>query len=130
MVARTRADVEPVVETTADPQQPEYDFDPEEAPPVEREYDLNEVVEVAPEEDETTTTRNFMGQPAVVVDEVVDTGVRAGERAYRVRTWTDVGPIFYGTELVEMKAGVAYDVPHRIYEYLQIRGLLWEQQAQ
>jgi hypothetical protein len=80
---------------------------------------------------ETTSTSNFMSEDAVVVDEIQDLGVVVvdpEQSDYIVRVVVDVGPVFYGQERIEMKRGHRYRVPPHIYQYLQRRDLLWEQQ--
>jgi hypothetical protein len=87
--------------------------------------------DVAHEEPPMTTTKNFMGTEAAIVDEVEDLGivvVDPSEDDYVVRVIEDIGPVYYGSELVEMKKGHRYRVPPHIYEYLKDRDLLWEQQ--
>jgi hypothetical protein len=97
----------------------------------EDDYTEDEVVEATIVESETTSTKNFMSEDAVVVDEIQDLGVVVvdPEQAdYIVRVIVDVGPVFYGQERIEMKRGHRYRVPPHIYDYLQRRDLLWEQQ--
>ena len=86
--------------------------------------------EVLPES-VTTDTRNFMSEDAVVVDEIQDLGVIVvdpDQEDYIVRVIVDIGPVFYGSEQIEMKRGHRYRVPPHIYQYLQKRDLLWDQQ--
>lgn len=77
-----------------------------------------------------TTTQNFMGSAPVIVNEVQDSGIRVvqGVKVRRVRTIEDIGPVFYGDDLIELKKGRLYEVPEHIYEYLRTRDKLWEQQ--
>lgn len=98
----------------------------------EDDYAEDEVVEATVEDaSETTSTKNFMLEDAVVVDEIQDLGVVVVDPEqddYIVRVIVDVGPVFYGPERIEMKRGHRYRVPPHIYQYLQKRDLLWEQQ--
>lgn len=88
----------------------------------------------APEEVDTsslTSTSNFMNAQPEIVDEIVDLGVVVKEpeaSSYVVRVIEDVGPVYYGPELVELKRGRRYRVPAHIHRYLSDRSLLWEQQ--
>ena len=77
-----------------------------------------------------TTTQNFMGTAPVIVNEVQDSGIRIveGVKVRRVRTIEDIGPVFYGDDLIELKKGRLYEVPEHIYDYLRTRDKLWEQQ--
>lgn len=77
-----------------------------------------------------TTTQNFMGGAPVIVNEVQDTGIRIveGTKVMRVRVIEDIGPVFYGDDIIELKKGRLYEVPEHIHEYLRTRDKLWEQQ--
>lgn len=80
----------------------------------------------------TTSTANFMGEEAEIVDEIEDLGlvvVDPEADGYVVRVIADIGPVYYGQELVEMKKGHKYRVPPHIYKYLADKDLLWEQQG-
>lgn len=84
-----------------------------------------------PEEVTLTTTQSLMAQPEpTIVNEVADHGVQlvGGERTYKVRVVIDVGPVFYGDDLIELKKGRLYAVPEHIHRYLREKDLLWEQQ--
>lgn len=79
----------------------------------------------------TTSTANFMGEEAEIVDEIEDLGlvvVDPEADGYIVRVVADIGPVYYGKEEIEMKKGHKYRVPPHIYQYLADRDLLWEQQ--
>lgn len=79
----------------------------------------------------TTSTSNFMGEEPVIVDEIEDLGLVVLDPEvdeHIVRVVDDVGPVFYGSERVELKRGHKYRVPPHIYRYLKDKDLLWEQQ--
>jgi hypothetical protein len=80
----------------------------------------------------TTSTANFMGAEPELVDEIEDLGVitpEAESDSYIVRVVEDIGPIYHGSELVDLKKGHKYRVPPHIHRYLSDRDLLWEQQG-
>lgn len=82
-------------------------------------------------ESKTTDTKNFMGEEPVIVDEIEDLGVVVVDPEadnYIVRVIADVGPVYYGSEQIEMKRGHRYRVPPHIYQYLKSRDMLWEHQ--
>lgn len=75
-----------------------------------------------------TTTANFMGRAAApeIVDQIVEVAPAVTDNRGKrtVRPTEDIGPVFYGEQLIEMKAGHRYSVPHHIHHYLVSRGLL------
>lgn len=79
----------------------------------------------------TTSTANFMGEEPEIVDEIQDLGVIEPSEAaesFIVRVVKDIGPVYYGSELIDLKKGHRYKVPPHINRYLSDRDLLWEQQ--
>jgi hypothetical protein len=79
----------------------------------------------------TTSTANFMNDNPEIVDEIEDLGIVVVDPeadGYIVRVVSDIGPVYYGDELIELKKGRKYRVPPHIYAYLSKRDLLWEQQ--
>jgi hypothetical protein len=79
----------------------------------------------------TTSTANFMGEEPEIVDEIEDLGlvvVDPEADGYIVRVVADIGPVYYGRELIELKKGRKYRVPPHIHQYLADKDMLWEQQ--
>lgn len=75
---------------------------------------------------ELTTTANFTGSPEVV-DEIVELPLVIADektKTFEVRVVDDVGPVYYGQRLIELKKGRRYRVDHAIYDYLRVRNLL------
>lgn len=99
--------------------------------PMEEEVVLDEVDEADPRPGKMSTTANFMGGDEEVVDEIEDLGevevLDPETQTYEVRVIDDVGPVYYGPQLIELKKGHRYRVPQHIFRYLQDRDLLWEQ---
>ena len=80
---------------------------------------------------QTTSTANFMNDNPAIVDEIEDLGIVVVDPeadGYIVRVVSDIGPVYYGDELIELKKGRKYRVPPHIHAYLAKRDLLWEQQ--
>jgi hypothetical protein len=75
-------------------------------------------------------TSNFLEDAPITVDGVEDLGVEeiTEDQKAIVRVTDDIGPIYYGNELIEMKKGRRYRVPVHIRKYLEDRDLLWESQ--
>lgn len=64
--------------------------------------------------------------PPEVIDEVLDSGAPEvlGEKMYKIRVAADVGPVYYGDDRIEFKAGHMYRMPRHIAQYLSERGLI------
>lgn len=83
---------------------------------------------VAPE-GEMTTTDNFMGGGMpTIIDEVHEMPTVVQDAAPKKRVVVvgeDVGPVYYGADLIELKKGVKYRVPEHVFRYLNERNLIW-----
>lgn len=101
----------------------------------EDDYPEEEVVAEAEQGDprpgKMATTSTFMGAEPTVVDEIEDLGaveiIESEDETYEVRVIDDVGPVYYGQTLIDLKQGHRYRVPGNIYRYLREKDMLWEQ---
>lgn len=79
-----------------------------------------------PTPDQLATTQSFFGGVPANAG-IEDLGVQTVEpdaETFQVAVTEDIGPVFYGASIIEMKKGHLYNVQTPVYEYLWSRGKL------